>query len=109
MAENRTRLPGRETLGNMLKGIQVDPDARGVGVNGRVGRVEWRARKRLGQPASGEVTVPFGRGEVRVGRDGSGRFIRVEQDVLGVNIGAGRDPQRGAYVSGKKSVGWGNK
>ena len=99
----------RETLGNMLRSLQIDPDARGVGVAGRVGAGEWRIRKTLGQPISAEITMPVGQGTVRMGRDESGRFIGVNQRVRGVDIDAGYDAQRGSYVSGKKSVGWGNK
>jgi hypothetical protein len=53
--------------------------------------------------------MPVGQGTVRMGRDESGRFIGVNQRVRGVDIDAGYDAQRGSYVSGKKSVGWGNK
>lgn len=99
----------RETLGNMLRDLRVAPDARGVGFAGRAGPVEWRAQKTLGQPISAEVTVPVGQGTVRVGRDESGRFIHANQRVRGADIDAGYDAQRGSYVSGKKSVGWGNR
>ena len=99
----------RETLGNMLKDIRLEPSARGLGVEGRVGPVEYRVMKNLGQPMSAEATVQVGQGTVRVGRDESGRFIGVNQRVRGVDIDAGYDAQRGSYVSGKKSVGWGNK
>ena len=99
----------RETLGNMLKDMRFEPTARGMGVEGRVGPVEYRVRKNLGQPISAEMTMPVGQGTVRMGRDESGRFIGVNQRVRGVDIDAGYDAQRGSYVSGKKSVGWGNK
>ena len=99
----------RETLGNMLKDIRLEPSARGLGVEGRVGPVEYRVMKNLGQPISAEMTMPVGQGTVRMGRDESGRFIGVNQRVRGVDIDAGYDAQRGSYVSGKKSVGWGNK
>ena len=98
-----------ETLGNMLKDIRLEPSARGLGVEGRVGPVEWRARKNLGPPMSAEATVQVGKGTVRVGRDESGRFIHANQRVRGADIDAGYDAQRGAYIRGKKSVGWGNK
>lgn len=71
----------RETLGNMLKDIRLEPSARGLGAEGRVGPVEWRASKYLGQPMSAEATVQVGQGTVRVGRDDSGRFIHVNQRV----------------------------
>jgi len=106
----------RETLGNMLKDIRFETTARtpqggpmGMGVEGRVGPVEYRAMKKLGQPMSAEATVQVGQGTVRVGRDESGRFIHANQRMRGADIDAGYDAQRGAYVSGKKSVGWGNK
>ena len=93
-----------ETLGNMLRDIQVQPDARGMGVTGRAGPVEWRAQKALGQPFNAEVTapvgpvglrvqktlgqpfnaevtVPVGRGTVSVGRGESGRFISLTQSL----------------------------
>ena len=79
--QTRTPRTKRETLGNMLRNVQVEPNARGVGLAGRAGPVEWRARKTLGQPMSAEITVPVGRGTVRVGRGESGRFVSLTQSL----------------------------
>ena len=64
----------RETLGNMLKDIRLEPSARGLGVEGRVGPVEWRARKNLGQPLSAGARVRVGPTEWNVDRESDGTF-----------------------------------
>ena len=99
----------RETIGNLLRGIEIDPTAKEMRFSGEVGPIAVRVQKTLKQPISAEATVQVGKGTVRVGRDGSGRFIHAKQRVSGADIDAGYDAQRGAYVSGKKSVGWGNR
>ena len=103
----------RETIGNLLRGIEIDPTAKDgqtparMRFSGEVGPIAVRVQKTLKQPISAEATVQVGKGTVRVGRDESGRFIHANQRVRGADIDAGYDAQRGAYVSGKKSVGWG--
>ena len=99
----------RETIGNLLRGIEIDPTAKEMRFSGEVGPIAVRVQKTLKQPMSAEATVQVGQGTVRVGRDESGRFIHANQRVRGADIDAGYDAKRGAYVSGKKSVGWGNR
>ena len=99
----------RETIGNLLRGIEIDPTAKEMRFSGEVGPIAVRVQKTLKQPMSAEATMQVGQGTVRVGRDESGRFIHANQRVRGADIDAGYDAQRGAYVKGKKSVGWGNR
>ena len=64
----------RETLGNMLKDMRFEPTARGMGVEGRVGPVEYRARKNLGQPLSSGARVRVGPTAWNVDRASDGTF-----------------------------------
>ena len=76
MPGQRTQVPPtrRETLGNMLKDIRLEPSARGMGVEGRVGPVEYRVRKNLGQPLSAGARARVGPTEWNVDRESDGTF-----------------------------------
>ena len=67
----RTKL---ETLGNMLTNMRFEPTARGMGVEGRVGPVEYRAMKNVGQPLSVGARVRVGPTEWDVDRRDDGTF-----------------------------------
>lgn len=67
-------LTKRETLGNMLKDMRLAPSARGMGVEGRVGPVEYRVMKNLGQPLSAGARVRVGPTEWNVDRESDGTF-----------------------------------
>jgi hypothetical protein len=60
-------------------------------------------------PVTGDITAPIGKGTVQVGRDDSGRFIRATQRVGDVDVDAGYDARRGAYVEGRRALRWGKK
>ena len=71
----------RETLGNMLKDIRFETTARppqggpmGMGVEGRVGPVEYRVMKNLGQTMSAGARVRLGPTEWDVDRKSDGTF-----------------------------------
>jgi hypothetical protein len=68
------RLTKLDTLGNMLKNMRFEPTARGIGVEGRVDPVEYRAMKNMGQPLSAGARVRVGPTEWDVNRRDDGTF-----------------------------------
>ena len=88
---------------------RIRVDEQGASLSGNAGPIEMSIGKYKGAPVEGDITVPAGKGSVQVGRDGSGRFIRATQRVVGVDVDAGYDARRGAYVEGRRTTRWGNK
>lgn len=88
---------------------RIRVDERGASLSGNAGPIEMSIGKYKGAPAEGYITVPAGKGSVTVGRNESGQFIRAKQRMGDVDVDAGYDAQRGAYVEGRRTMRWGNK
>lgn len=73
-AEGEAPRTKRETLGNLLTHMRLEPTTRGMGVEGRVGPVEYRAMKNVGQPLSVGARVRVGPTEWDVDRRDDGTF-----------------------------------
>jgi len=88
---------------------RIRVDGQGASMSGNAGPIGISISKYKGAPVEGDITVPAGKGSVQFGRDGSGRFIRATQRIGRVDVDAGYDNERGAYVESRRTLRWGNK